>query len=378
MSFASWSVERMNESICRWGILGGAGIARKNWRSIRNAGNATLTAVASREQARAEAFIRECQADVSFPNVPAAVGGYDKLLERDDVDAVYIPLPTGLRKEWVIRAAEAGKHVMCEKPCALNASDLREMIGACRRNNVQFMDGVMFMHSGRLEQVRHVLNDGASIGEVRRIHSHFSFRAADEFLKENIRVSSELEPYGCLGDLGWYNARFALWVMEGRLPHKVTGQMLASHGRADSPQPVPTEFSAELFFDGGVTSGFFCSFLSAHQQHATVSGSKGWLHIDDFVLPFHGSEVGFLVENSQMAFRVCDFTMERHPRRLAVSEYSHGHPTAQETGLFRTFSELVLSGKRDAYWPEIALKTQQVLDACLESSRRGGAAVDLS
>lgn len=368
----------MSDPICRWGILGGAGIAKKNWRSIRNAGNATLTAVASREQGRAEEFIRECQADVAFPQVPAAVGGYDKLLARKDVDAVYIPLPTGLRKEWVIRAAEAGKHVMCEKPCALNAADLREMIDACRRNNVQFMDGVMFMHSGRLEQVRHVLNDGVSIGEVRRIQAHFSFRAADEFLKENIRVSSELEPYGCLGDLGWYTARFALWAMEGRLPRKVTGQMLASHGRADSPQPVPTEFSGELFFDGGVTSGFFCSFLSAHQQHATVSGSKGWLHIDDFVLPFHGSEVGFLVENSQMAFRTCDFTMERHPRRMAVSEYSHGHPTAQETRLFRTFSDLVLSGQRDDYWPEIALKTQQVLDACLESARNEGAAVEIA
>ena len=367
----------MSQSVCRWGILGGAGIAKKNWRSIRNAGNATLTAVASREESRAAAFIQECQGDVPFPEAPAAVGGYDKLLARKDVDAVYIPLPTGLRKEWVIRAAEAGKHVLCEKPCALNAADLREMIDACRRNKVQFMDGVMFMHSGRLPLLRDVLDDGASIGEVRRIQSHFSFRAPEDFLHGNIRVSSELEPYGCLGDLGWYTARFSLWVMNGQLPRKVTGQMLAEHGRGDSPQPVPTEFSAELYFDGGVTAGFYCSFLTAHQQHATVSGPKGWLHLDDFVLPFHGSEVAFLVENSHMSQRACDFTMERRPRRVAVAEYSHGHPTAQETQLFRTFSELALSGKTDDYWPEIALKTQQVLDACLESARNGGTAVGL-
>lgn len=367
----------MNEQTCRWGILGAAGIARKNWRSIRNAGNATLTAVASREPSRAEEFIRECQSDVAFPHVPAAVGGYDTLLKRDDVDAVYIPLPTGLRKEWVIRAADAGKHVLCEKPCALNAADLQEMIDACRRNHVQFMDGVMFMHSRRLPRIREVLNEGESVGEIRRIQSHFSFRAPDDFLQGNIRVNSELEPYGCLGDLGWYTARFSLWVMDGKMPRKVTGQMHQSYGRKDSPQPVPMEFSAELHFDGGVTAGFYCSFLTAHQQQATVSGSKGWLHLRDFVLPFHGSEVEFAVENSQMSILGCDFTMEPHPQRIAVSEYSHGHPTAQETELFRTFSDLVLSGRRDEYWPDIALKTQQVLDACLESARAGGKAIDL-
>ena len=100
----------------RWGILSTAGIARKNWEAIRNSGNGTITAVASRDAAKAQQFIDECQAEVPFDEAPRAIGSYDEIVTADDVDAVYIPLPTGLRKEWVIKAANAGRHMMCEKP----------------------------------------------------------------------------------------------------------------------------------------------------------------------------------------------------------------------------------------------------------------------
>src|SRR5437763_13836055 len=86
----------MSSPVCRWGILGAANIARKNWKGIRLAGNATLTAVASRDPAKAAAFIDDCQADAPFPTAPAACT-YEELLRRPDVDAVYIPLPTGVR-----------------------------------------------------------------------------------------------------------------------------------------------------------------------------------------------------------------------------------------------------------------------------------------
>jgi predicted dehydrogenase len=367
----------MSQQQCRWGILGAANIARKNWRSIRNAGNASLTAVASRDRERAARFIAECQSDIAFPTVPHACRDYAMLLERDDVDAVYIPLPTGLRKEWVIRAADAGKHVMCEKPCAISVADLRQMLDACRRNNVQFMDGVMFMHSRRLDALRAVLDDGESIGPIRRITSQFSFRAPEEFVRGNIRVSSELEPAGCLGDLGWYNIRFALWTMNYQLPRQVTGRLLARHGREDSPQPVPTEFSGELQYDGGVSAGFYCSFLARHQQWAHVSGESGHLTVPDFVLPVYGNEAAFTVERAQFAGLGTQFNMESHPRRIAVAEYSNSHPDAQETNLFRNFSALVLAGKPDPVWGEIALKTQQVLDACLQSALNGSQPVPL-
>src|SRR2546427_216128 len=147
----------MPKSRCRWGILGTANIARKNWQAIRHSGNSALVAVASRERARARQFIEECQADVPLQPAPQPCGSYAGLLQRDDIDAVYIPLPTGIRKEWVVRAAEAGKHVLCEKPCAVTTPDLRVMLEACRSHGVQFMDGVMFLHSRRLPLLRQCL-----------------------------------------------------------------------------------------------------------------------------------------------------------------------------------------------------------------------------
>src|SRR3954470_15651935 len=150
----------MSEGKIRWGILGTANIARKNWKAIQLAGNSTVTSVASRDLARSERFIKECQAQAPMTSEPKAHGSYEKLLEAPEIDAVYIPLPTGSRKEWVLRAVAAGKHIVCEKPCAVSVADLREIIDACKKHRVQFMDGVMFMHSPRLPQLRQILDDG--------------------------------------------------------------------------------------------------------------------------------------------------------------------------------------------------------------------------
>ncbi len=363
-------------AVCRWGILGAANIARKNWKAIRLAGNASLAAVASRDTARAKAFIDECQADVSFPTPPAALGSYEELLRRPDIDAVYIPLPTGVRREWVIKAAEAGKHVLCEKPCGPTAADVKAMLDACQMHKVQFMDGVMFMHSARLPLLRKVLDDGESVGTVRRITSQFSFSAPPEFMTQNIRVSDTLEPLGALGDLGWYNLRFTLWAMKYRLPERVSGRILAEHGSGG--KPVPTEFSGELFFPGDVSAAFFCSFLTENQQWAHVSGTKGSVIVPDFVLPFYGSEVAFEVSKPAFTKLGCSFRMEAHTTRHAVREYSEGAPAAQEVNMLRTFSGIVLSGKLEPTWGEIALQTQLVMDACLRSAHDGGKPVNVA
>lgn len=366
----------MREGICRFGILGAANIARKNWDAIRRSGNSSLTAVASRDPARAEQFIRECQAQAPFPAVPRAFG-YEELLASPEVDAVYVPLPTGVRKEWVIRAARAGKHVLCEKPCAPTAAELEEMLAACREHNVQFMDGVMFMHSRRLENLRRTLDDGESVGLIRRIATQFSFFGSEEFSQKNIRVSSRLEPLGCLGDLGWYTIRFALWVMKYQMPERVSGRLLAAAPQADDSAPVPLEFSGEMFFRDGVTASFYCSFLTENQQWVNVSGTKGFVHVPDFVLPFYGSEAAYTITNARFHVSGCQFNMENHTSRVAVPEYSNNAADAQETNLIRNFAELVLSGRVDPAWGEIALKTQQVLDACLLSSREEGAMVEI-
>jgi predicted dehydrogenase len=357
-------------SVCRWGILGTADIARKNWKAIRAAGNSTLTAVASRSEARAKQFIDTYQADVHFAPAPVPVGGYDELLRRADVDAIYIPLPTGIRPEWVIKAANAGKHILCEKPCGPTSAEVRAMLDACTKHKVQFMDGVMFMHSGRLPILRKVLDDGESVGAIRRITSQFSFQAPPEFMQNNIRVSNDLEPLGALGDLGWYNLRFTLWAMKYRMPERVSGRILAEHGTGKVP--VPTEFSGELFFSGEVSASFYCSFLTQIQQWAHISGTRGSISLQDFVLPYYGAEAAFEVSQPASAKLGCTFRMEQHIQRYASRECSEGVPGAQEVNMIQKFSEIVLSGKTDPAWGEIALKTQLVLDACLQSAREGG------
>ncbi len=355
--------------VCRWGILSTATIGRKNWQAIRNADNAHLVGVASRSRESAEHFIAENQRRCWVDPPPRAYGSYQELLEDPQIDAVYIPLPTGMRKEWVIRAAEAGKHVLCEKPCAVTADDLRDMLSACEQNGVQFMDGVMYMHTQRLQAMRGVIDDPKVVGDLKRIATQFSFCAPPEFFQNNIRADAELEPQGCLGDLGWYTIRFALWVMHGEMPHTVRGRILSSVPSTSGGNPIPTEFSGELLFDGGVSATFYNSFITGHQQWAVVSGTKGIVQVNDFVLPYFGNALSF-------ESRVCDFNptgwdfnMEVYAERYNTAEFSNMHPTAQETNLFREFSGLVLQKKLDPYWPEISLQTQIILDAALESAR---------
>lgn len=362
----------MAATVCRWGILGAANIARKNWKAIRLAENATLTAVASREPSRAKEWLDANQSECPFPTAPAACG-YDDLLKRSDVDAVYIPLPTGIRREWVVKAANAGKHVLCEKPCGPDANELRAMLDACKAKNVQFMDGVMFMHGKRLPLLRSVLDDGETVGQLRRVASHFSFAAGDDFLRGNIRVSREMEPLGALGDLGWYNIRFSLFVQKYALPTKVSGRLLTEHASG-----VPLEFSGELFWNGGVSASFYCSFNTELQQWAHISGTKGSIAVQDFVLPYFGCESSFVADRPVFNVNGTRYHWESHPKRFAVTEYSDGAPDAQETNMIRTFSGLALSGKVDPFWGDVALKTQVVMDACLASARNGGALTPVS
>lgn len=367
----------MGENVCRWGIMSTAGIAMKNWHSIAASGNGKVIAVASRSTEKAQAFIDECQSSVPVSHQVEALGSYDQLLARDDIDAVYVPLPTGLRTDWVVKAANAGKHVMVEKPCGVTADDVQKMIDACNANNVQFMDGVMFMHSDRMPEIRKVLDDGESVGQIRRIASQFSFCADEEWISSNIRASSDLEPAGCLGDLGWYTIRATLWAMNYEMPKEVRGRILYGAKRPDSPDEVPIEFQGELHFESGVSATFYNSFRGNHQQWVNVSGTKGYVEWKDFVLPYYGNSVSFDVANHEFVIDACRFNMNKNLRTVSVPEYSNNWQDAQETKLFRNFSALVLGGTPDPHWPEIALKTQQVLDAALNSARNDSGPVYL-
>lgn len=354
---------------CRWGILSTAAIAKKNWRAITKSKSGKITAVASRRVAAAKTFIAECQASAPQAFQPQALGSYEALLQRQDVDAVYIPLPTGLRKEWILAAAKHGKHVLAEKPAAVHADDLEEILEVCKENNVQFMDGVMFMHSARMHALRQALDDPQHMGEIRRITCQFSFLGGDEFSQKNIRVDSHLEPFGCLGDLGWYCIRFLLWANRWETPTQVIGHCINKAKGAASEGTVPAEFSAELQFANGVSGSFYCSFQTGNQQWAHVSGTKGNVFVKDFVLPHFGCEASFDVENPEFVASACDFHMMEHTQRVAVREYASGFAPAQEINMFDTFNQIVQTKKLDPHWGQIALTTQRVLDQLFAVSK---------
>jgi predicted dehydrogenase len=367
----------MSDSVCRWGFLSTAAIARKNWKGIRLSGNGRVAAVASRSIEKAQAFIDECSAEVPQPLPVAAVGSYQQLLNRDDVDAVYIPLPTGIRKPWVLAAAKAGKHILCEKPVAVNEQELQEILEACDRAGVQFMDGVMFDHSRRIVEIRRTIESQQVLGKFRRITSHFSFFGDSSFQQSNIRTDSILEPHGCLGDLGWYCIRFTLWAAGMQLPTHVSARTLSWLSGENSDGEVPGEFSAELQFADGLSAAFYCSFLTENQQTALLSGDKGYLTIDDFVLPFYDAEASWTNHQHVLEIDNCRWNFRRHSQRRAIAEYPSGEANAAEVNMVRRLAECALSGTRDPLYPELAWKTQRILDACRRSDAAGGAAVAL-
>jgi len=354
---------------CRWGFLGASTIGRKNWLSLLNSGNGVLTKVASREVARANQFIDFCQQRHPFQTPPQGVAGYQAILDDPDIDAVYIPLPTGLRKQWVIQAAEAGKHVLCEKPCAVEYQDLVEMTAACDQQGVQFMDGVMFMHSHRLPVMRQAIDH--KIGQLRRITSQFCFHGDEQFQTNNIRVDGDMEPAGCLGDLGWYDIRLSLWAMNFHMPVEVQGRIVQGVAANNPWGQVPLQFTGWMRYDNGVESSFYCSFVTAMTQWASLTGTEGEVRLADFALPFHGHDPSFDVVCSNFDNATCQFQMHQNAQTFSVNEPSDSLPDSQESKMFRTFSDLVSGGKPDPFWPTVALKTQQLMNALFRSATAG-------
>jgi hypothetical protein len=152
--------------------------------------------------------------------------------------------------------------------------------------------------------------------------------------------------------LGWYCIRFALWAMNWQLPLEVTGRTLSATG-SDPARPVAFDFSGELLFDRDISAGFYCSFLTAYRDWVIATGTNGSIRIPDFVHP-RKSNQGALDINGTITD---DLVMNP----LA----------AQEVNMVRNFSAQALSGKLNEAWPEWALKTQIVTNACLESARSG-------
>ena len=192
------------DKITRWGILSTANIGRKAViPALMESEQAQVAAVASRTINHAQAFADEM-------GIPTAYGSYEALLADPEIDAVYIPLPNHLHKPWTVRAAEAGKHILCEKPLALNTEECQEMIAAAKANGVQLMEAFMYRYHPRVLAARQMIQDGA-IGELKTIESAFTYRNEDT---TNIRFQPEMGG-GALLDIGCYCVNISRLMADG-------------------------------------------------------------------------------------------------------------------------------------------------------------------
>ena len=248
----------------RWGILSTAHINRKLLAGAALSREVDVVAVGSRELARARAFADE-------HGIPAAYGSYEELLGDPSVEAVYNPLPNTLHCEWSIRALEAGKHVLCEKPMSSSVAEVEEAFDAAERSGFLLTEAFMYRHHPQTERLRSLVAEGA-IGELRLMRSVFSYGLFDE---GNIRLRTEVDG-GSLMDVGCY------CISGSRL---LAGEPEAAFGRTYvGPTGTDWAFTGSLRFPGDVLALFDCATCLPDRDELEAIGSKGSLFLDD---PWH-------------------------------------------------------------------------------------------
>jgi predicted dehydrogenase len=325
----------------RWGILGNANIARKALiPAIKDAKNAELTAIASRS-----GFAEKAAAELK---IEKHYGSYESLLDDPDIDAVYIPLPNALHAEWVKKAAQARKHVLCEKPAALDAAQAAEMIDVCREQGVHFMEAFMYQFHPQHEKVKEIIASG-EIGQVRLMRSRFSFKIADP---QNIRLDRTLGG-GCLYDVGCYCIHSSRNIL-GAEPKRAYAQAHLDENGVD----ITT--AGMLTFDGGVEALFDCSFETSAQEYYEVIGDQGNIEVYG---PYRPDK------NPNGKGRIVVNTENGEKKEWFVSG-------DQYTLQVEHFSECVLNDTAPIYTGEQTVQNMKVIDACYESIRTGEA-VDL-
>lgn len=250
------------EKKIKFGILGYAGIAYKHViPAMIHACNAEPYAIASRSEIK----VKEAIARFGFKK---GYCSYDEILDDEDVDAIYIPLPNALHKEWVIKAARKGKHILCEKPLALSETDVREMISVAKECNVKLMEAYMYRFTPRTAKLKELLDEGI-VGEIGQIISNYSFYLEDY---SNIRVNSSLGG-GSLHDVGCYPVNLLGWVTND-YPESIVAQMIEKNG-------VDVSLTASLKYKSGIMGTVNCSFLGGSEELTEITGSKGTLVIRD-------------------------------------------------------------------------------------------------
>ena len=322
----------------RWGILGCAGIAEKAFiPAVLGSPNGALAAIAARDPSRARAWADRFGFARAHPS-------YADLVADPDVDAIYNPLPNDLHAEWSIRALKAGKHVLCEKPMALDAAEVAAMIQAAEAGGVLLMEGFMYKFHPQIDRTLALVRSGR-IGEVRSVHSSFTFRFGRD--GANYRWSPA-QGGGALYDVGCYTLSAARLVL-GAEPVSVFAR-----ARIDPATGIDLTTSALLEFPGGRFASCEASFEAQFQSLLLVVGSEGTLRLD-------------------RAFSAKDLDVAIEVVRGGDTEKV---PVAK-AGMFRLmvehFGDAVLGREPLRYPAGDALGNLRAIDASFESIRTGQA-----
>ena len=241
----------------RLGILGCANIAKQFARDVAESKEVSIQAVASRDLTKAQAFAQ------SF-RLASAHGSYEALLADQGLDAVYIPLPNSLHAEWAIRAMQAGKHVLCEKPLALNLTEVKRMFEVARQHNVMLLEAYPYWFQPQTRDLLACLSHD-KIGNIRSVQASFGFTVGNT--DTNIRMKPDLGG-GALLDAGSYPLSLIRLVM-GCAPERVMAHATwAATG-------VDISMTATLFYADGRRAQMSCAMDTANHRHATIVGSHG-------------------------------------------------------------------------------------------------------
>jgi xylose dehydrogenase (NAD/NADP) len=253
----------------RWGVMGYARIARTALiPALAKARNSVLHAIASTDAAK----LAQCRAAGLAPKYHSS---YEELIRDPEIEAVYLPLPNSLHREWTIKAAAHGKHVLCEKPMGLTAAEAREMVVAAETHSVVLMEAFMYRYTPRVEKVVEVLKSGV-LGEVKQVNSSFRFR----LLPPSTRFKPELGG-GSLYDVGCYPINFLGLVVDtlaggqpgaGGQPEIVGADCVREYG-------VDMNFSALLRYPTGLMANIQSGFSTQRRVFSEIIGTEGVLEV---------------------------------------------------------------------------------------------------
>jgi D-xylose 1-dehydrogenase (NADP+, D-xylono-1,5-lactone-forming) len=258
-----------------WGLLSTAPINRSILAAARESEQADVIAVASRDAARAEGYARE-------HGIDRAYGSYDRMLEDADVEAVYISLPNGLHIDWAMRALEAGKHVLCEKPLSRHSDDVERAFALADSAGLVLSEGFMWRHHPQTAKLAELLAAGA-IGTLRLVRVAFSFPLAIERGPEDARFTPELDG-GAMMDVGCYCVS-AIRFLAGE-PESVSAKQLIG------PTGVDVLFAGTLRHAHDVVSHFDCGFVVPRRSELEILGEEGGLFVaNPFVITSPGIEL---------------------------------------------------------------------------------------